>query len=193
MKAVAFTYFFVIAVAASGQNKFEWSENRKLSIEDFLGSGTQIGDVNIYSVQTGGQIEFAYQMSNAEFMMTKNWNEKVKGMFDRSMAYLVAPNDSVATALINFAQFDFDLVELHCRKLRKDIYESKTMFSNATIFQPLYDKVHRDYQERHVQVAKETDIGRNSALLRTYHNEVLVELQNLSDFCRTCKPAKKKK
>jgi hypothetical protein len=114
-------------------------------------------------------------------------------MFNRGLAYLIAPDDSTANRLINFAQYDFDLGELYSRKLRKAIFDEKKLFSNSSMFQPLYDRIQGEYQERHVKVAKETDIGRKGDLLKKYHDEVLAEINLLGDFCRTCRPAKRKK
>src|SRR4051812_48034872 len=73
MRIPLFICFFMIAAFASGQDRFEWSEEYDLTMADFLGSGTQIGGGNIYTVQTASQIDFAWQMTNFEFMATKNW------------------------------------------------------------------------------------------------------------------------
>lgn len=194
MRAPLIVYFFVIvASTATAQSKVEWSENYKLAIEDFLGSGTQIGGSNVSTVQVGSKIEFAYQMTNGEFMMTKNWNEKVVCTFTRSSAYLVAPDDTIASNLISFAQFDFDLAELHARKIRKAMFEEKKWSSNPNIFQPIYDRIHQEYTDIHVKVAKETELGTNTVLLKKYHDDVLAQISEYPDFCKTCKPVKKKK
>jgi len=46
--------------------------------------------------------------------------------------------------------------------------------------------------ERFTLAAKESDAGRNAEKLSILHNEVLEEIHQLVDFCKTCKPQKKK-
>lgn len=85
------------------------------------------------------------------------------------------------------------MAELYARNLRKQLFEKKGTFSNVTFFQPLYDEIQSQLTERHARAAKETDLGRNREKLNALHQEVLKEIETLADFCKTCKPPKKKK
>ena len=40
---------------------------------------------------------------------------------------------------------------------------------------------------------KSTDLGRDKEKLRQIHQDVLAEIAQLANFCKTCKPPKKKK
>src|SRR5689334_18016673 len=132
MRTGAIVYFFMMSIVANGQ-KIDWAENYKLSMSDFRSSTTQIGFVNMYGVQTGVMIEFAFAMSNAEFMLTKNWNSKIACTLSQNLASIVAPNDSTAAALVAYAQYDFDLAELCTRKFRKRVFEEKKAFSSTAM------------------------------------------------------------
>jgi hypothetical protein len=57
----------------------------------------------------------------------------------------------------------------------------------------MYDIVQKEFVNRHSIAADEIDLGRNEEKLVTIHQEVLKELAMLRDFCKTCKPPKKKK
>ncbi len=126
-------------------------------------------------------------------MFTKNFNSKVNCTFNRDAASLVAPDSLTAMDLLDFARFEFDLSELYARKFRKKIYEEKGAFSEASFFRPLYDKIQQEFTERHTIAGQESDLGRNKEKLNELHQAVLKEIEQLSDFCKLCKPPKKKK
>ena len=131
-------------------------------------------------------------MSNYEFMLTKNFNSKVTCSFKPEAAMILAPDTATATDLLEFAKFDFDLAELYARKLRKRLYEEKGAFSDANFFQPVYDEINKEFVDRHTAAGKETDLGKNRDKLNELHAQVMQEIDELPDFCKTCKPSKKK-
>ncbi len=185
--------FCSLVSIVSSQSIIEWDGKYQLQLTDFQSRATQIGESNIYSIHTTSGIQFAYAMSNAEFMMTKNFNSKVSCSFDRSAASIVASDSTLALYLVGFARYEFDLSELYARKLRKRIYEEKSAFSNINFFQPIYNEIQQAFTERHTTAGKVTDLGRNQEKLKTLHQEVLDEIEELSEFCKACKPVKKKK
>jgi hypothetical protein len=73
------------------------------------------------------------------------------------------------------------------------MFEKKGAFSDVSFYRPLYDEVQKEYAERHTMAARETDIGRDAEKLQLLHKEVLAEITLLYEFCKTCKPEKKKK
>jgi hypothetical protein len=175
------------------QNEIEWDGNYQLQFADFGSATTQVGQGNIYSLHSGASFDFAFQMSNAEFMFTKNFNEKVNCTFNRNVASLIAPDTIRAFDLLYFSRYEFDLTELYARKFRKRLYDAKGAFSNAGFFQPVYDQIHKEYNERHVTAGQLTDLGHDRQKLKELHQEVLKEIESYADFCKTCKPPKKKK
>ncbi|MES2679281.1 MAG: hypothetical protein V4635_05320 [Bacteroidota bacterium] len=185
-----FLSFFFIPKA---QNKIEWTDNYQLRLSDFQSPATQVGQTTIYSLHPGSGMDFSFYMSKAEFMFTKNFNSKVNCSFNRSAASIIAPDSAIATDLLNFGRYDFDLSELYARKFRKKLYEEKGAFSDISFFKPIYDQVQSEFAERHVIAAKTSDLGRNNEKLRELHGDVLKEIEQFSDFCKECKPVKKKK
>jgi len=181
------------ALCVNGQNQFEWDGVYALQLSDFQSSATELGNESMLSVNTGGHIGFSFYMSNAEFMFTKNFNPKVTCTFNRNAASIVAPDSASALKLVNLARYDFDLAELYARKFRKELYLNKGAFSSASFFQPIFDKIQKEYQERHIQASKEARLGFNEEKLKELHAQVITEIAELSDFCKTCKPSKRKK
>jgi hypothetical protein len=193
VKNALFGTLLLYTIMCNAQNVIDWDPNFKLQLSDFQASTTEIGDVSIYSLHSSARMDFSFSMSNYEFMFTKNFNSKVNCTFTRDAASLIAPDEEAAESLVKFAQYEFDLSELYARKFRKKLFEGKGAFSSASFFQPIYNDLQKEFVERHAKAAKETDIGRNEARLAEIHFEVLREVDELSEFCKTCRPAKRKK
>lgn len=193
MKPLLFLTCLLIASLTQAQNKIDWDGKYQLQLSDFQSPASQIGNTTIISLNTTSYIGFSFQMSNAEFLFTKNFNSKVSCSFNRDAASIVAPDSLVATSLLHFARYQFDLSELYARKFRKKLYEEKGAFSDASFFRPIYDTIQKEFTERNTLAEKETSMGTDSAKLKVLHAAVLKEIQQLPDFCKSCKPAKKKK
>ena len=193
MKSSLIILYLLVTTFSFSQNEINWDEKYQLQLSDFQSKASQIGNVNVYSLHSSVGIDFSFYMSNIEFLFTKNFNSKVNNVFKRNSASLVAPDDLIAKDLINFAQYEFDLSELYARKFRKKIYEEKGAFSNSSFFKPFYDEIQKEFSERDTNAGKITDLGRKKDKLKSLHDEVINEIQNLADFCKECKPPKKKK
>lgn len=191
-------HFFIALVVisggiAKGQDAIEWDGIYQLQLSDFRSSTTQIGGTTMYSLHSTCSMDFSFAMTSGEFMFTKNFNSKVNCSFNRNAASLVAPDSLTATDLIFFARFEFDLSELYARKFRKRLFEEKGAFSDVHFFRPIYDEIQNELVERHTLAGRTTDLGRDRQKLEQLHQEVLKEIAGLSDYCKTCKPPKRKK
>lgn len=190
--------FFLSAILISvsfgsfAQQRIHWNPDYELSFEDFASPKTKIGAQSNY-INSSAQMDFSFQMSNAEFMMTKNFNTKVSTIFVPDAAVILAQNVSSMEKLLNFARYEFDLIELYSRKFRKSMYDNKGAFSGISFFQPLYNEIQKELAGRHSDAAEETNLGFVEDRLAALHGEVKRELQELADFCKDCKPPKKKK
>lgn len=187
-----FTLAFLTLVSISqAQNIVEWDGKYLLQLSDFQSPNSKIGEGNFYSLNAASTIDFSFYMSNAEFMLSKNFNDKVSNNFNREGAYLIAPDSTTALQLLAFAQYDFDLKELYARKFRQRMFEEKKAFSDINYSRPIYESVQKEYASRHALAGSQTDIGIQEDKLRIIHQDVLNEIDELYDFCKTCKPPKK--
>jgi hypothetical protein len=175
------------------ERKMEWDSNSQIQFVDFKSSQINI-DESVTSVflNSGVMIDLAIQMSNFEFMFTKNFNSKLTCSFDKELAKLIAPDSVTANQLLRLVRFDFDLSELYTRKIRKELFENKKMFSNVTFFQPYFNKMNSERNRISSQIYNSTDFGKNASLLEKEHQAVKQEILLLSEYCRECKPLKKK-
>jgi hypothetical protein len=181
-----------ISFLSSAQNVIDWDGVYELQISDFQSSASQIGDVDVLSFSSGTSYDFAFQMTSGEFMFTKNFNSKVACSFKRDQSVLVAPDSARANDLVAFARYEFDLCELYARKFRKSLYEEKGAFSDASFFAPIFEASQKEYAERRTAAARETDLGTNRDKLEELRKQVRKEIETLPDFCKACKPPKKK-
>ncbi len=193
MKTITLLVFLFTVAIGSAQNDVEWDGLYKVKLSDFQSPSTQIGGVTTNSLYVAAGMDFSFYMSNAEFMFTKNFNPKVNCTFKRAASALVATDSIMANDMLNFAQYEFDLSELYARKFRKRIYEEKGAFSNVTFFRPIFDEIQKEYSERFTQEGKITAIGRKKEKLIELHQAVLKEIEEYSDYCKSCKPLKKTK
>lgn len=175
------------------QSIVEWNPEYNLQLSDFQSSQTEINSVlTSYSIYPGMNIEFSFQMSQGEFMFTKNFNDKVKSTFNRKAAVITAPDTIVAEQLLQYGQVSFNLTELYARKFRKELYEQKGAFSDVNFFKPIFNKLMEELNSENARVLKGTNFGNNTALLTLEHDRILSEIAALSAFCYSCKPNKKK-
>lgn len=177
-----------------GQSIIEWSPDYKVELEDFQSPETEINEqLTSYSIFSGTNMDFSFHMTTGEFMFTKNFNSKVTTTFNKNAAVITAPDSVTAQELVNFGQYSFDLTELYSRKFRKKMYEQKGAFSDVSFFRPIHQELQEQMNAEAARVLKATHLGRESELLTEEHQKVLLQIAELSDFCKECKPPKKKK
>ncbi|TKD60922.1 hypothetical protein [Flavobacterium sp. ASW18X] len=188
---LVFTFFSFVKAQESRQ---EWINNYEFSLADFKAATTKVDqEVSNLYLQTGITIELGFQMTNIEFMFTKNFNDKVICILDKNTAVLKAQNQKQLTRLLHLASYDFDLSELYARKIRKELFENKKAFSNANFFQPYYSKMIAERNTISAQLYDASNFGAKEELLQKAHQKVREELKEYSDYCKECKPKKRKK
>ncbi len=186
--------FLVSSFTIGQESKIEWSQNYQIQIDDFLPDQVDIHQSNTtISANSGVLVDFAVQMSNIEFMFTKNFNSKLVCSFNKESASITAPDSLKASKLLKLVQFDFDLSELYTRKMRKELFENKKLFSDVTFFQPYFDKMNAARNKISSKMYIESNFGENAVFLEKEHEAVKQEINLLSDFCKECKPPKKTK
>ena len=104
------------------QEPMVWNPDYELQLTDYQSAESEINaNLTSYSIYSGAKIDFSFNMNSVSFMFTKNFNDKVKAIFQKNLAVLVAPDTLTANQLLQFGRYDFDLVELYARKIRKPI------------------------------------------------------------------------
>jgi hypothetical protein len=194
MKKILFGILLAVTFVQYGQSKrVEWKPNYAFTLSDFENTGTRIDSrMEKTLLQPGILIELGFQMSGVEFMFTRNFNEKVTCLFDKGTAIFMAQNQIQVEQMLQLATFDFDLSELYARKIRKALFENKKTFSEASFFKPIYDELIAERNARSSRVYLESDFGILTKVLEQEHATVKAGIEELADYCKSCKPPKKK-
>ena len=192
-KYTLFLYFLCSTVFLFGQEPMEWNSDYELQLSDYQSTESEIDStLTSYSIYSGSKIDFSFNMNSVTFMFTKNFNSKIKAVFQKNLAVLIAPDSLTANQLLRFGRYDFDLVELYSRKIRKKIYEEKGAFTDVKFFQPIFNELQEEMNMVSAQVFKATNFGKDDVMLKKEHEKVKQEIKSLSDFCLNCKPKKSK-
>jgi|GEM_PF-5856976 len=76
-KILVFSAFiWLVTLSSFAQQSIHWSPDYYLTIKDFGSKKTKVGTQNNY-INSSARMDFSFQMSNTEFMLTKNFNQKV--------------------------------------------------------------------------------------------------------------------
>jgi len=180
---------FLTSFTSFGQAKTEWKEGYQLSVLDFAAEAPKSHEGQGQTYYLAANLDFAYAMNSYEFMLTKNFNKNVTAFFIPANSWLQQGEGT--EILLKYAQMDFDLLELYARKFRQRLYEEKNAFSNPNFFQEAHDAVNAELAKRHVEM--QNAMAESNSKGAAFHEQVLKEIVVLNEFCKECKPAKKKK
>ncbi len=183
---------FLLSCAGFAQD-IEWSDKYELQVSDFKSPATEIGGKEAALISSAVGISFDVHMTMAQFMFTRNFNSKVSNTFNPDASSIIAPDAETARKMAAFAQYQFDLGELYARKLREELYVSKSTFTNISFVKAAYDRINAAYAERQSMAVKLTQLGQKEAALADLRKEVRREIDTYPDYCKTCKPKKQKK
>lgn len=190
LKYTLILLFSIFQIAQSNaQSVIVWSAESPLKVSDFMAKSPS-NSGNLYGCQASCSIDFGFRMSAASFMLTKNFNNKVKAVFTRITSYLVANTEEQKQPLVAYSQCIFDVTELYARKFRKRLFEEKKAFSNSEFYANVQEELQKELQARENYIQTATKLGQNTEELTKIRTQVLVEIAELSDYCYDCKPKK---
>lgn len=150
--------------------KIQWSENKKLSWEDFRGT-PDAGDGYVASTNSGMSFSFSYKVTNG--IMTMDY-EILCNFYPELSWYKV---DLVSNYILQHEQTHFDISELYARKLRKVMEE--TTFSNdpKEAVNAIYQNMEAARQKLQEKYDFETDHSKNEPVEIQWRRFVTNELE----------------
>lgn len=190
-KGVIFVVILLVSFNSFGQDVIEWDRGYRLQKSDF--GLSKKGNIDSYSVYAACVIDFQFQMNGYQFMFTKNFNSKVKATFTRSASFIQTSDSLISQRLLKLSQVEFDLAELSARKFRKLLFESKNVFSNVNFYQDLHTRIQKEHAARLSELMENTNTGMAENRVMEYQQQILEEIDELGEYCKSCKPVKQKK
>nr|WP_319512639.1 hypothetical protein [uncultured Draconibacterium sp.] len=178
----------LLSVAAGAQNLIEWSADYQLTKDDFQAEAPNSGQMQTAS----GSFYVEYETGGLNLVMNRNMNENVSCYFQKDASYIDEGTEEATARLIRYQQLIFNLYEIQARNLRKKFFEErKTMLTKGP--SELHQQAYADHAKLLSQVESDTFNGTLDSEIDKWMKWSLEELDNLGDFCKTCKPKKKKR
>lgn len=192
MRDLILPFLLFCSCALFSQNKILWANDIVINEVCFKDELSNLAEDNVQEMFFHANYEFSYQMTNAQFAFTKNWNRYVEAFYIPELSWM--ENGELKSDLLLLANLQFDLAELYARKLRKKLYDSKKLSSSPNFYTIAYQEVNNEYNKFSSEINSRLRTSNDwGPILIEYTKSVNAEINQLGDFCRLCKPPKKKK
>ncbi|AWW29985.1 hypothetical protein DN752_07520 [Echinicola strongylocentroti] len=187
-KLLALLAITTLSFSVFAQQKIEWEQDLKLGKEYFQGEAPTTPKTGIQEYYLSANMDFSYAMGTYEFLFKKNFNKYVNVSISPHHSWM--QDGEYTDQLLAYAQLQFDLLELYARKFRKSLYENKKAFSDSNFANELYAQIGNDYS-LHLSKLK-SDLVANPQNISQHQLAIDTAIIELDQFCKDCKPKKKK-
>lgn len=178
--------FFTLSVGA--QNMLEWSENDYLKVDDFQAEAPNTNQLQASS----GSFSVSYEIGGLNLITTRNLNKNVVAQFQKDASYIDKADEETTKRMLDYQQLIFNLYELQARKLRQKFFEERgTILTKGP--GELYEVVSTEHNKLLAKVQSETFYGASLEEIEKWNQWTLQEIEKLGEFCKDCKPKKKRK
>lgn len=172
---------------AKPQDTVYWKKDYLVCKEDFKAAVPDMAYDRIQRYNFYVQFAMNYQMDLSEFRNTQNFNPYVSAFFLPNMSWMEEGRQTPKILLV--ANLDFDLAELHARKLRKRVHESIGKEEVWEHFLEEFEAVAYEFRSRQSIIGSELNAqGYTDTVLLKWDQLINKEIEELSDFCITCVP-----
>lgn len=173
---------------SSAQNIIEWSEDYKLTLDHFQGKAPNTGQMQ----SATGSFSVKYEVGGINLITTRNLNKNVSATFQKDASYFDKGDEKSTLRLLKHQQLIFNLYELQARNLRKKFFEERTHLLTKGPSE-LHQAVLAEHNRLLSEIESDTFHGSITEEIEKWNTYVLQEIETLNEFCKECKPSKKKK
>ena len=168
-----FSFLFIILFTSFSNEKIPWSEDVKLTWDDFKGRPDMRSS---YVAMTNSGIVFSYRVTseNGNLSLTT----EVEAQFHPEMSWYKP--DKVNNHVLQHEQGHFNITEIHARKLRKAFAEYKVTRNYERELSAIFTRINRERQVMQDRFDKETNHSQNKekeAEWQTFINNELKRLE----------------
>ena len=167
---ILFAQWSLNAQTAPSNDTLHWKSSKPLSWEDFKGEA-------IEGIGLQGE---AFCMNLASFNKPNAFQKtrfEVAAIFDRQKSWVL--EDMKDDGVLEYFQIMFNIYEVHARKLRKDLSETKFGLDPNTIFQEKYNHSMSELMNQFNAYRKETKMGLDLAAVKSWKVKIGEELKSL--------------
>ena len=170
-----------LTLSTTGQDKLEWSETRKLTVNDFKATPPD--------PSTGQSLIANFGL---ETNLKKEEIENLK-TFNRQVSNLFSPNNSwidwTDKSRLRYAITLFDLNEWMTRELRKRLNENRKLVL-AGQHQSIQEEVKKEFEKIRQDYDNDSSYGNNPIGQINWETRINERILSLGDYCKTCEPRK---
>ncbi|SDS51112.1 hypothetical protein SAMN04515667_2338 [Formosa sp. Hel1_31_208] len=150
------------------ESQIEWTQDRKLTWDDFKGEPDILNFPNALAVTNSG---FSYESARNLF---KDGKLYVQSVFSTYQSWVLAKgrNDYV----LRHEQIHFDLTEIYTRKLRKAFSDAKINSNKLREAKLIFDKISSELEFKQDQYDAETQSGSKQDIQEKWEAIVVIEL-----------------
>lgn len=173
-------------------DKMQWSENNQIKEASFKALPPVSPNDNTEEYLLAAHLDFNFQMLNLQFAFTKNFNSYVDVYYVPSQSWM--EKGQYTEQFLGMANLDFDLIELYARKFRKKMFEAKKVGSSMDFYTKLHNDNNFEYNNERYKIQSELRSSDNPIVyIQEKNAEINEGILELAEFCKSCKPTKKKK
>ncbi len=171
-----FTFiFFFLLFPQSDSEKILWTENKKLTWEDFRGKPIPSASF-VASTNTGINFQYSYSLKNA----VVNVEYSVASFFYPEKSWFQP--GKVNQQILNHEQGHFDISELHARMLRKNLAGKKFSKNAKSEIENIYKQVEQKRRAMQVRFDAETDHSRNEEKEIIWEKQISKQLRQYESW-----------
>lgn len=163
--------------AVAGQDKIEWNENKRLTINDFKGTPPDPLAHQSLIAKMGVDTN----LDDPEIKTLKTFNWQVTNYF--------YPNDSwilwTDKSRLRYSLTLFDMDEWMARELRKRLNDNREQVL-LTGHEKILNEVRSEFVIIREQYNGETEYGSNPIGQMKWESKIMERLSSLSGYCKTC-------
>ena len=190
MRQKLFPLFILLMLAFAGQaqTQIHWSDDYKLKVEDFKGTPPNSG----FEQNAVGSFVVSYEIGGGSLITKRNLNKYVSCIFQTKGSYIDKGSEEGTARLLSYQQLLFDLYELQARKLRQKFFQQRTRLLTKGP-SAMRKEAAKEHAKLFAQIEDDTWHGQNSEEIEKWSERINAELKTLHEFCKDCKPTKKKR
>ncbi len=170
-----------MTLSAAGQDRLEWSQTRKLTVNDFKGTPPDPSTGQSLIANFGLEIN----LKKEEIENLKTFNRQVTNLFSPNNSWINWTDES----RLRYAITLFDLNEWMTRELRKRFNENRKLVL-AGQYQSIQEEVRKEFEKIRQDYDNDSNYGNNAIGQINWETRIIERIHSLGDYCKTCEPEK---
>jgi hypothetical protein len=174
-----YTFSMCLTFSSAGQDKLEWSETRKLTVNDFKATPPDPSTGQSLIASFGLEVN----LQKEEIQNLRTLNKQVTNLFSPNSSWI----DWTDKSRLRYAITLFDLNEWMARELRRRLNENRKMVLSEQ-HQLIQEEVRKEFEKIRQDYDNDSNFGNNPMGQVNWETRISERINALGDYCKTCEP-----